>query len=545
MTDLADRAAWAVEQYETDPDRFAMFLAALTPLEREDLLAEIESWRPPHAPWVPLPHQQPPPMSEPWWGWVLLGGRGAGKTAAVTRWLNDHALGPACLPGRVPHRMGIIAPTLGDASASIVHGDDGLITINPDVKEVTQKGGTVVRWPNGAFAYLLGVNTRTDVDRCRAKGNRCADLREEIAAWRYLADGMAQADFGLRKGTARWVGATTPKPRPTIRKLASDPTIRVSTAETDDNPHLNPQTRARLYAEYGNTRVGLQELKGLILEEVSGALWSQELIDQYRVTADQVPHLTRVRTYVDPSWGTTHDECGIVVAGLGVDKHVYILGDLSKRCRPVEWGMLAAVGRLPNPDQPPEQVEPREWFGRVSDRVVYERNFQGEQVRLVMKLVAKDLGRRIITTPVSASVGKRLRADPVVWAYERGRVHHVGTHATLEWQMTNWVPPEVSDDTGDPGDPPERTDSDGGDDRPDPSKWSPDRLDAVVFAVTDLALSATGLRRPGDRRTVRTGETEVIDGGTVDSTRYVREVPDDRERPAIRPQVRRIPAIPR
>lgn len=424
----------------------------------------------------------------------------SGKSSGAIHWFNDHAMGPPCLPGRMPHRMGIIAPTLGDASASVVHGDDGLVVINSEAREVTRKGGTVVLFPNGAEAKLFGTHTLADVDRLRASGNRCCDLREEIAAWRYLKDGMDQADLGLRVGPKpRWVGATTPRPRPTIRRLIESPYIIVRTATTDDNPHLLAEKRAQLYEQFGGTRVGMQELEGKILEEVSGALWTQELIDQYRVLPEEVPRLIRVRTYVDPSWGTTNDECGIIVAGLGVNRHVYILADLSKRTTPNEWGMLAALGHLPAKGQTPSEVEPRQWFGRVSERIIAEKNFQGEQVRLVMKLTSREIGRRILFGFVVSSQGKRLRAEPVLALNEQGRVHMVGQMPGLDFELCNWVPPEAGDDAGDPGDPVEHEQGDG---HADPSKWSPGRLDSYVFACTDLLLGASS----------GTGKLEIADG---------------------------------
>jgi phage terminase large subunit-like protein len=289
--------------------------------------------------------------------------------------------------------------------------------------------------------------------------------------------------------------------------LVDDPIVRISRAKTSDNPHLAPEMRERLYEMYGNTRVGLQELEAQILEEVTGALWTQELIEQHRVTSDQVPPLRRVRTYVDPSWGTTNDECGIIVAGLAENKHIYILADLSKRTTPAEWGLIAALGYLPAKGVNPADAPFREWYGKRSERVVFEANYQGEQVRLVARATAREINRRIICKPVIASRGNRIRAEPVHMLYERGRCHHVGHFPGLEFQLTNWIPPEVSKDSGDPGDPQPALDGD----PTEGSGWSPDRLDALVFAGTDLGFSAVGLnwRNPGGE-TVHDQPDEVI-----------------------------------
>lgn len=510
-------------------------------LVREAVLAQLDGLAAvARKPWSPHPHQIPPPLDEDWFGWLLFGGRGAGKTAACTHWLDDHAKGPPCFPGPIPHRMGIIAPTLGDASASIVNGVDGLAVINPGVREVTRKGGTVVLWPNGAMAMLFGTYTEKDVDRLRAGGNRCADLREEIAAWPRLREGLAQADFGLRAGIARWVGATTPKPRPSIRALNAKPTVRVSRATTADNPDLPERVRQGLYEEYEHTRIGQQELEGIILEDVTGALWTQELIEANRVTPDMVPELRYVRTYVDPSWGTTNDECGIVVAGFGVNGHVYVLADLSKRTTPAEWGIISALGWLP-PKGDWTTAEARLFLGEPSRYVAGEKAFQGEQVKMVMRLTAQAIQRRVPFRLLNSHQSKKVRAEPVMWLYEQGRVHHVNTFPGLEFQLTSWVPPEAGSDAGDPGDPPQQAEG-----AAVPSDWSPDRLDALVFAVWDLALSARGMaaQRRGVTATddlIATPEGDLI----ATAGRAIREVPGDRETPVRRPRVGRVPTIPR
>ena len=508
--------------YELGPDELRRLAEEVPQALRVVIVHRLDELARQPGPWEPMEHQRPPDDDE-WDGFAIMGGRGSGKTAAVTHLMDEHANGPPCILGRVPHRMGIIAPTFGDANASIVWGDDGLMTINPDIKQMSRGGFTICKWPNGAEAYLFGVHTKIDVDRLRARGNRCFDLREEIAAWRYLRDGMDQANLGLRTREgmpeARWIGATTPRPRPTIKALTTDPRVRLHYATTAQNVHLSAKRRAELYERYANSRLGLQELEGKILDEVSGALWHQELIEQHRVYPDEVPTIVRVRTAIDPSWGTTNDECGIIVGGLGVNRHVYIFEDLSRRTTPSEWGLLAALGFLPAVELDEQgrpvqwrdhegewhedlsDIEPKEWFGRRAERMLGEKNFQGEQVRLVMKLTSRELDRRLLFELVNASQGKRLRAEPVHLLYEQGKVHHVGRLEGLEWQMTNWVPPEAAEEGEDEGDPPP-PDEDAEAQEIDPSKWSPDRLDAMVFLVTNLLLSSSA----------STGKIEVADG---------------------------------
>jgi predicted phage terminase large subunit-like protein len=231
----------------------------------------------------PLPHQQAP--TGDWATHLLLGGRGSGKTATCSYRIDQHALGPPCdpsLPGG--HRMGIIGPTFGDTVDSCFYSPAGLSRINPDVHLKTLRGGiTVVEWPNGAVARIFGAYTEQDTERLRAGGNRCFDWWEELAAWREIQKGYDQAIFGLRLGpNPRAIASTTPKNRPLIHALvdASEEyretgtaalrrdRIVVTGATTDDNPHLDAEVRADLYARYANTRLGDQELLGLLLADL-------------------------------------------------------------------------------------------------------------------------------------------------------------------------------------------------------------------------------------------------------------------------------------
>jgi predicted phage terminase large subunit-like protein len=439
---------------------------------------------------VELEAHQRPPAGVPgldWFLWLLLGGRGAGKTQAGAAYMHQHATGPPCLAGPVPHRMAIIAPTLGDASESCVNGPSGLRAYNPAIVETTRRGGTFVNWPNGSQARLFGAYTREEPERLRAGGNRCMVWMEEVAAWRYLAESWKHIRLGLlRLGeTPHAIATTTPRNRPTIKTLIAlaRESESITHATTADNAHLPSHIRQALYRDFAGTRLGRQELEGEMIEDVEGALWSAEQLERCRIREQDAPaERQRVVVAIDPSWGTTNDEVGIIAGFRGPDDRVYVLEDLSGTMTPSQWGERAAKA-----------------YERLSaDLLIAEGNFQGEQVRLVMKTTQQATGLRVNFKLVTASRGKVLRAEPVVALYEQGRVLHVGRHVGLEYQMTHWVPPRNSDGGGeDKGDPElvERTEPAGEPETSDeqlPSDYSPDRVDALVFLVTELLLGEGG-----------------------------------------------------
>jgi phage terminase large subunit-like protein len=408
--------------------------------------------------WRPLPHQVPPPGN--WYGWLLMAGRGAGKTDACAEYVREHVAGPPCLPGPTPHWVGIIAPTQGDAVKACVLGPSGIKAHDPSaVGPVTTAGGTVVRWPNGSVAYLYGANGPEDVERMRAAGNTCLNWLEEFAAWRYLDATWDQMRFGLRSGPRpHWIASTTPKPKPLIKKLASGgiPNVATSYATMYDNPHLEQGVKDALEDAYAGTQIGAQELYGRLLEEDENALWKREQIEAARVPSDLVPDLIKVTVGVDPSGGA--GEQGIVVAGKsGLIRpegggrslhHGYVLADETVHLPPDGWGRRAVQAAV-------------DW---EADDIAVEINYGGDQAVAVIAAAAQKLGVNIPVRQVRATRGKAVRAQPVAALTAQGRWHHAGVFDALEDQLTSWYP-ELG--------------------------WSPDRLDAMVWTAWHTRLVGT------------------------------------------------------
>lgn len=399
--------------------------------------------------WVALPHQVPPPGD--WYGWLLLAGRGAGKTDACARYVHDHVMGPPCLPGPVPHWVGIIAPTLGDAATSCFSGPSGLSKHSPEARMVNTIGGTIIKWPNGSVAKMFGANTEEQTERLRSGGNRCLAWLEEMAAWRYLDATWQQMRFGLRSGPRpHWVASTTPKPRPLIKKLATNGyrEVVLSRASMYDNPHLQEHVKQALLEEYEGTDIGRQELMAEILDEDSNALWSRAVVETSRVAVGTLPKLIRVSIGVDPSGGA--GEQGIVAVGKSMLEyeresgkkstlaHGYVLGDRTVHLKPEGWGAAAVKAAI--------EFE--------ADDIAVEINYGGEMAISTIRAAADHAGVNIPIKMVRATRGKVVRAQPVSALSAQNRWHMVGVMPELEDQLCTWYP-ELD--------------------------WSPDRLDAMVW----------------------------------------------------------------
>jgi phage terminase large subunit-like protein len=409
--------------------------------------------------WMPLPHQVPPRGTD-WLGWLLLAGRGAGKTAACSRFVVDHVHGPPCMPGEVPHWMGIIAPTLGDAATACFSGPAGIRTMDPQANMVSKVGGLLVQWPNGSQAKMFGAREPDDIERLRAGGNTCLVWLEELAAWRYMEDAWDQMRFGLRIGPhPRWIGSTTPKPRPLIKKLSKGEfrDVVLTHATTDDNPHLPQHIRDALEEAYSGTALGSQELLGRLVEQDENALWTRELIELNRLK--ESPELKKIEVGVDPSGGA--GEQGIVVVGYNLVpdlkkllKHGYTLDDRTVHLHPEGWGRAAVQAAV-------------DWD---ADAIVVEINFGGDMAVSTIITAEEQMGIHIPVKTVRASRGKVPRAQPVASMQVQGRWHNVGNFPELEDQQCTWT-----------------LDAD----------YSPDRIDAMVWPAWHMKLVSTILKTVG------------------------------------------------
>lgn len=423
--------------------------------------------------WKPQPHQIPP--AGDWTGWLLMAGRGSGKSKACSEYVRQHVNGPPCLPGAVPHWIAIVAPTLGDGVTSMYEGPGGIRNADPGARLVQAPGGTVIRWPNGSQAKLFGAHTPEDVERLRAGGNVCLAILEEFAAWRYMQETYDQLRFGLRSGPRpHWIAATTPKPRPLLKRMLDGEVAGVvhTHATMYDNPHLEQSVKDALEDTYAGTDIGAQELYGRVIDEVAGALWKRATIEETRVRPDEVPDLARVTVGVDPSGGA--GEQGIVVVGksglippqiqvvpedgdlrpLRPQHHGYVLDDRSCNLPPDQWGKRAVQAAI-------------DWD---AEDIVVERNFGGAMCKATLRTAAEALGVDIPIRETHASRGKQVRAQPVAALNAQGRWHMAGVFPELEDQMATWYA-ELG--------------------------WSPDRLDAMVWPAWHMKLVSTASRGQG------------------------------------------------
>jgi len=380
---------------------------------------------------------QTPPDGD-WLVWLILAGRGFGKTRTGAEWLAENAWRH---PGT---RWAIVAPTFGDARDTCVEGESGLLhALGGEVKTWNRSLGEL-ELVGGSKVKLFSADEPERLRGPQHHGAWC----DELAAWRYPA-AWDQLQFGLRLMAPdlepRTVVTTTPKPTRLVRSLVDRSTTHVTRGSTFENEaNLAPAALEELRSLYEGTRIGRQELYAELLLDTPGALWTMAMLDAEGVRVDHVPDLVRVVTAIDPAVtsGENADSTGIVTVGQDHDGDLWVLADDTTKATPEGWASVA-IGAMDR------------WG---SDRIVAEVNNGGDLVESVLRAVDRTVPYRKVT----ASRGKRVRAEPVAAMYEQGRVHHLPGLEDLEAQMCSWTP-------------------DGG-------QGSPDRLDALVWACTELGL---------------------------------------------------------
>jgi phage terminase large subunit-like protein len=424
-----------------DSDRQA-WLANLTDAEAAALKYEWRFWA--------RPNQIPPPDDEDWFIWLAKPGRGWGKTRAGAEWVRMRVES-----GRAK-QLAFVNDTARDTRSLMVEGPDGIIALSPPwCKPKYEPTKARVAWPSGgpwegAVAYLYAAESPEMLRGPQHDTAWC----DELAKWQNLrkvdqegGTAFENLMLGLRIGNPKCAVTTTPRGVKTIRELVKrQGVIVVNGTSYDNRANLSDEWFRQVITPLEHTRLGRQEVFGDLLDDVPGALWTRAMIDA-ALEPRAVPTMKRVVVAIDPAVTATEqsDETGIVVAGLGTDNHGYVLADESGKYSPEQWARKAS----------------QLYHLQRADRIVAETNNGGDMVGYTLRSVDKTASFKALT----ASRGKRTRAEPVAALYEQGLVHHVSGFPMLEDQLCTW-------------------DANG-------SEKSPDRLDALVWALTELMLERT------------------------------------------------------
>lgn len=379
--------------------------------------------------------QLPPPGE--WRVWLILAGRGFGKTRTGAETLRQWVTEGQC------RRMALIGETEAEVRQVMVEGPSGLLSVHPpSQKPLYESSKHLLTWPNGAIATCFSAEAYEHLRGPQFDGawiDELAKFKDGEKVWDQLM-------FGLRLGSQpRVIITTTPRPTKLLKRLAKDPAVRVTTGSTFENAkNLAPPFLAYMHQHYAKRWLGRQEIYAEFVEETEGALWTPALIEMAKDSFQEKP-LKRLVIAVDPavSHRAHSDETGIVAAGLNEEGVGVVLEDLSVKGSPQVWvrRVVEAYHRL------------------TADRVIAEVNMGGDLVEQLLRLEDQTISYK----PVRAMRGKVLRAEPVVSLYERGQVWHAGNFPTLEDQLCSYVPGTT--------------------------RKSPDRLDALVWALTDLMLT--------------------------------------------------------
>lgn len=426
----------------------------LNELEDEELLALpylFDFWA--------MPHQLPPEGA--WRSWVILGGRGAGKTRAGAEWVRSQVEGARPLDEGRCRRVALVGETIEQVREVMIFGDSGILACSPeDRMPQWQAGRKRLVWPNGAVA---SVHTAFDPESLRGPQFDAAWV-DELAKWKKGQETWDQLQFALRLGERPQVCVTTtPRNVDVLKKLMKSPSTVSTHAPTEANvANLAGSFLEEVRARYKGTRLGRQELDGVLLAEAEGALWRTAMLEAGRV--HKLPEFDRIVVGLDPATtsGSSSDECGIVVVGARTrgpvqDWRAVVLADCTVQgATPSGWAKAA--------------ISAMEHYG--ADRLIAEVNQGGQMVGEVLRGVDP----LVPLKSVHASRGKVARAEPVAALYEQGRVGHVAGLDDLEDQMCRMTAQGYE----------------GG--------GSPDRVDALVWALHELMIvPAAKWRTPGVR----------------------------------------------
>jgi phage terminase large subunit-like protein len=433
-----------------------MMAAATSEAERIAQLdpAALATWMAKHKPqdlwkreyqwdfWVR--DEQRPPAGD-WRVWFVMAGRGFGKTRMAAEWVRAQAEADGSL------RIALVAATLHEARTVMIEGESGLLAIAPDeMRPIWEPSLKRLIWPTGAIANVFAAS---EPEGLRGPEHHIA-WADEIAKWDNAEPVWDNLTMTMRLGDSpRIVASTTPRAVPLVRRLRKENGVAITNGGMDANrAHLPSSYRAAMHDVYGGKRLGRQELLGEFLEDIEDALWTRDLIERCRVPQDRVPLLKRIVIGVDPPASKTGDACGIVVVAKGADGKAYVLGDHSVKGRsPEGWARAVAAASLV-------------WG---ADRVVVEANQGGDMVESTLR--AADVGMPV--KKVHASRGKTVRAEPVSTLYEGGKAFHTAAFPELEDELCGLI---------------------SGGDYEGPGR-SPDRADALVWAMTELMLGKRGV----------------------------------------------------
>jgi phage terminase large subunit-like protein len=440
----------------------AAWLASATPEEVDEFLEGLSQNALLSLPWLfefwALPHQLPPRGA--WKTWVIMGGRGAGKTRAGSEWVRAQVEGAGPQdPGRA-RRVALVGETIDQVREVMVMGESGILACSPpDRRPEWQASKHQLVWPNGSVAQVFSAH---EPEALRGPQFDAA-WADELGKWKKGSEAWDQLQFALRLGkNPQQVVTTTPRNVDVLKAILKNPSTVITHAPTEANrAYLAESFLAEVQARYGGTRLGRQELEGLLVEEEEGALWSSAMLERARVR--ELPTVNRIVVAVDPPVTSmkTSDECGIVVVGADTrgepkDWRAVVLEDASvKGAKPEGWARaaLAAMER------------------HGADRLVAEVNQGGDLVERLVRMIDPLVPFRA----VHATRSKMLRAEPVAALYEQGRVAHVRGLGALEDQMCRMTAQGWQ------------------------GQGSPDRLDALVWALTDLMLDPLQMGRPSVR----------------------------------------------